>query len=48
MTEGRRRLPAWLLGLLIAVLLFATVLLLFSLLGFGDDPVVESLGAVIG
>ena len=42
-TEQKRRVPAWLLGLLIAAVIFVAVLLLFSALGFGDDPVVEGL-----
>lgn len=46
--QGTRRLPAWLLGLIIAVVVFVAVLLIFSALGFGDDPVVESIGAVVG
>lgn len=36
-----KRLPAWLLGLLIAIGVFVLVLVLLNLLGFGDDPVVE-------
>jgi hypothetical protein len=46
--EGKRKLPAWLLGLIIAVFVFAAVLLLFSALGFGDDPVVDSIGSMVG
>lgn len=42
MAKHRRRLPAWLVGLMIAVVVFAVTLLLLSALGFGDDPVVES------
>lgn len=38
--------PAWLLGLIIAVVVFAAVLLVFNWLGFGDDPVVESVAAL--
>lgn len=36
--------PAWLLGLIIAVVVFVAILLAFNALGFGDDPVVEGLG----
>lgn len=34
----RRRPPAWLVGLLIAIVLFAIFLLVVSWLGLGDDP----------
>jgi hypothetical protein len=40
--------PAWLLGLVIAAVVFALVLVLLSALGFGDDPVVDGLAAVQG
>lgn len=40
MTE-RRPLPAWLVGLLIAIVLFVVFLLVTSWLGLGDDPGVE-------
>jgi hypothetical protein len=36
-----QKLPAWLVGLIIAVLLSGIVLLVLSMLGLGDDPVVE-------
>lgn len=42
MDDEKRKLPAWLVGLLIAAVVFAAVLVIFSALGFGDDPVVES------
>lgn len=45
-TKHRRRLQPWLLGLLIAVVVFAAALLALDLLGFGDDPVVEGMGIV--
>ena len=40
--------PAWLLGLIIAVGLFVLALLALDLLGFGDDPVIEGLGIIGG
>lgn len=46
MERPRRKLPPWALGLVIAVFVFAAVLFLLSALGYGDDPVVESLGAL--
>lgn len=42
MTEERRRIPAWLLGLIIAVVLFALGIVVFQALGFGDDPAFET------
>lgn len=42
MARHRKKLPPWLLGLIIAVFVFAAVLVVFSILGYGDDPVVES------
>ena len=47
MSNESRRMPAWLLGLLIAIVVFAVVLVLFSALGYGDDPVLESAGALV-
>lgn len=38
---GPRKLPPWLLGLLIAAVLFAIALIVFQALGFGDDPVLD-------
>lgn len=42
MNNEKRRLPAWLVGLIAAVIIFAAVVILMSTLGFGDDPVVGS------
>ena len=38
----RRQLPPWLVGLLVAAVVFAIVLLVLDVLGYGDDPVIES------
>lgn len=43
MAQHTRRIPAWLFGLIIAAVLTVLILLLSNALGFGDDPVVESL-----
>lgn len=43
MTNERRSLPPWLLGLIIAVLVSLAVLAVINLLGFGDDPVIGAL-----
>ena len=37
----RKPRPPWLLGLLIAIAIFAIGLILFSALGYGDDPVID-------
>lgn len=47
MAKHSRRMPAWLLGLLIAVVVFVAVLIVFSALGYGDDPVLESAGTLL-
>ena len=42
-TNGeKRRIPAWLLGLILAIVIFVVVILVFQALGFGDDPAIES------
>lgn len=48
MTGDDKRMPAWLLGLIVAVVVFALVLLVFNVLGFGDDPVVDSMAETLG
>lgn len=40
--------PAWLVGLLIAILLMAAALLIANLLGYGDDPALGAAAAVLG
>lgn len=45
MGKHERKLPPWLLGLMIAVVVFVVALLALNVLGFGDDPVIGSLGA---
>lgn len=44
--EGRE-IPAWLLGLLIAAVLFVIGLFVFQALGFGDDPVLQEVVAPV-
>ena len=39
---GRPRFPAWFVGLLIAIVVFVAALWVFSALGYGDDPVIDS------
>lgn len=42
--EGeRKKLPAWLVGLILAAVIFAAVFIVMAALGYGDDPVVESM-----
>ncbi|HKZ26178.1 MAG TPA: hypothetical protein VJ398_10355, partial [Acidimicrobiia bacterium] len=40
------RMPPWLVGLILAVILFVIVLVTANFLGFGDDPVVGGLGSI--
>jgi hypothetical protein len=47
MARQKRRLPAWLLGLILAAAVFVLVIVLLNALGYGDDPVVESLARLI-
>lgn len=42
----KRQLPPWLLGLILATVVFVVALLLANVLGFGDDPVVGGLTAM--
>jgi len=42
MAEHRRPIPSWLLGLMIAIVVFAIGVLLFQALGFGDNPVIDN------
>lgn len=37
----KRETPAWLLGLVIAAVLFVIGIFVFGALGFGDNPVLE-------
>jgi high-affinity Fe2+/Pb2+ permease len=47
MAKHNKRLPAWAAGLIIAAVVSLVVLFVFSALGFGDDPVVEGLTAMV-
>lgn len=44
MRRGRRRakkkMPAWLVGLILGAMVFAIVLFVFEVLGYGDDPAI--------
>lgn len=48
MAQHKEKLSPWLVGLIIAIFIFVAVLVVFAALGFGDDPVIESAGALIG
>ncbi len=48
MARHTNKTPAWLVGLILAVVIFAAVALLLNLLGYGDDPVVEGLSGLYG
>lgn len=38
MSDEKRRVPPWLAGLILAVIVFAVVLVVLNALGYGDDP----------
>jgi hypothetical protein len=38
MSEEKRRLPPWLAGLILAVIVFIIALVVLNALGYGDDP----------
>ena len=40
--DQKRQMPAWLLGMIIAAVLFTIGVVIFQALGFGDNPVLES------
>lgn len=42
MSDERRQLPPWLMGLILALVLFVVVLVVLNLLGYGDDPALGS------
>ena len=51
MKRGRRekpskKVPAWLMGLIFAVIISIVALLVLDALGYGDDPSVGSIGAI--
>lgn len=48
MARHRKPIPAWLMGMIIAAIVFVLVLVIFNALGFGDDPVVEGLALLTG
>jgi len=46
MAKHRRRMPAWLLGLLIAIIVFTALLFLAIAFGYGDSPGIEGMAVV--
>lgn len=47
MARPAPKIPAWLLGLVVAVVVFILVIVVLNALGYGDDPVVESLSGAL-
>ncbi|MGH8870760.1 MAG: hypothetical protein ACRDWS_02150 [Acidimicrobiia bacterium] len=43
MSDEKRQLPPWLLGLILAVVVSFIVLLVLDVLGYGDDPAIGAL-----
>ncbi|HEX9848878.1 MAG TPA: hypothetical protein VGB33_10725 [Acidimicrobiia bacterium] len=48
MGKHGKRPAAWLVGLILAAVVFGVILLIFSALGYGDDPVVEGIALIAG
>ncbi len=44
----KREFPAWLWGLLIAIVVFAAVIVVARMLGYGDDPAIGALSSIVG
>jgi hypothetical protein len=44
MNKHKKQLAPWLVGLIIAVIVFAIVLVVLNALGYGDDPAVGMSG----
>lgn len=47
MAENDRRLPAWLLGLLIAIIVFTALFFLAIAFGYGDAPSIDGVGTLL-
>lgn len=47
MEPAKKKVPAWLLGLVIATILFVLVVLVFDAFGIDDEPVVGSMPPAI-
>jgi hypothetical protein len=47
MSEERRPIPPWLLGLILAVIVFAIALAVMNALGYGDDPAVGLISPIV-
>lgn len=48
MARHTPRIPAWLMGLMLAVVVLVVVIVVLNVLGYGDDPVVEGLATLTG
>ncbi len=44
-THDAKKRPPWLVGLVIALILFVILLIVANLLGYGDEPAVGATGA---
>lgn len=45
--QSKRQIPAWVLGLIIAAILFGVGVIVFQALGFGDNPVLGDATATL-
>lgn len=46
-TPTKKKMPAWLIGLIIAIVIFAVVLVFANILGFGDDPAIGATAPIL-
>ena len=44
--KPRKKIPAWLMGFIFAVIISVVALLILDAMGYGDDPSVGALGVV--
>ena len=46
--KPKKQIPAWLMGLIFAVIVAVVLLLVLDALGYGDDPSVGAVGVMAG
>lgn len=46
-TRSKKQLPAWFVGFLIAIVVFAIVVVIAKLVGYGDEPAIGNAGIAI-
>lgn len=46
-SRTKKQLPAWFVGFLIAIVVFAIVVVIAKIVGYGDDPAIINAGAAL-